>query len=273
MFGTVLVGTDGSDTAAVAVAHAVELATRTGAELIIASAYRRPPTDTSSPFGPAESWTGDDVARSILDAEEKRFGDRVTLRTVLREGHPADVLIDLAEEERVDLIVVGSKGMSGAKRYVMGSVPNNISHHAPCHVLIVHTTWAEEGSGDVHEARSYSKILVGTDGSESAGNAVALAADLARATGAGLLVVNVGDEAKGRPIVEEAARGIEGVAVETAVVQGDTADALTETASKEGADLIVVGNRGMTGARRFLGSVPNSVSHKAGGNVLIATTT
>ena len=57
-----------------------------------------------------------------------------------REGDPADAILDVAEELGADLIVVGNKGMSGAKRFLLGSVPNKVSHHAPCSVLIVRTT-------------------------------------------------------------------------------------------------------------------------------------
>ena len=57
-----------------------------------------------------------------------------------REGDPADAILDVAEEQEADLIVVGNKGMTGARRFLLGSVPNKISHHAPCSVLIIRTT-------------------------------------------------------------------------------------------------------------------------------------
>ena len=59
---------------------------------------------------------------------------------MIREGDPAEGLIEVAEEENVDCIIVGNKGMTGAKRFLLGSVPNQVSHHAPCNVMIVHTT-------------------------------------------------------------------------------------------------------------------------------------
>ncbi len=62
------------------------------------------------------------------------------IETFARQGDPADAIIDVAEEQHCDLIVVGNKGMTGAKRFLLGSVPNKISHHAPCSVLIVRTT-------------------------------------------------------------------------------------------------------------------------------------
>ena len=64
----------------------------------------------------------------------------VEVETFAREGDPADAILDVAEERDADLIVVGNKGMTGARRFLLGSVPNKVSHHAPCSVLIVRTT-------------------------------------------------------------------------------------------------------------------------------------
>ena len=64
----------------------------------------------------------------------------VEVETHAREGDPADAILDVAEEKDADLIVVGNKGMTGAKRFLLGSVPNKVSHHAPCSVMIIRTT-------------------------------------------------------------------------------------------------------------------------------------
>jgi nucleotide-binding universal stress UspA family protein len=64
----------------------------------------------------------------------------VEVRTHPIEGDAADAILNVAEEIKADLIVVGNKGMTGARRYFLGSVPNNVSHHAPCSVIIVRTT-------------------------------------------------------------------------------------------------------------------------------------
>ena len=63
----------------------------------------------------------------------------VEVETFAREGAPADAILDVAEERDADLIIVGNKGMTGARRFLLGSVPNRVSHHAPCSVLIVRT--------------------------------------------------------------------------------------------------------------------------------------
>lgn len=62
-----------------------------------------------------------------------------SVQTFARVGDAADAILDVAEEQGSDLIVVGNKGMTGATRFLVGSVPNKVSHHAPCSVLIVRT--------------------------------------------------------------------------------------------------------------------------------------
>ena len=139
MFQRILVGTDGSGTAGAAVAHAAELAKIGGGELVVVSAYKQP-EDVPPPFGQPEGHHTAEIGKAILQDVEKRYGGDVKLRTVLREGSPVDAILDVAADENADVIVVGNRGMAGAKRFVLGSVPNAVSHHAPCHVLIVHTT-------------------------------------------------------------------------------------------------------------------------------------
>ncbi len=147
MFGSIVVGTDGSDTARKAVSEAVELAKQVGATVDIVSAYapvpsqrlreehRDAPQDYQWTINPRE-----DVDATLAEAEEAVEGAGVRVTTFAREGDPADAILDVAEERKADLIVVGNKGMTGAKRFLLGSVPNKISHHAPCSVLIVRTT-------------------------------------------------------------------------------------------------------------------------------------
>jgi nucleotide-binding universal stress UspA family protein len=79
---------------------------------------------------------------ALLDsaAQTARDAGVEEVETVARVGDAADAILDVAEEQRSDLIVVGNKGMTGATRFLLGSVPNKISHHAPCSVLIVRTT-------------------------------------------------------------------------------------------------------------------------------------
>ena len=82
----------------------------------------------------------EDVEATLKDAAEEVDGAGVKVETFAREGDAADAILDVAEEQNADLIVVGNKGMTGAKRFLLGSVPNKVSHHAPCSVLIIRTT-------------------------------------------------------------------------------------------------------------------------------------
>jgi nucleotide-binding universal stress UspA family protein len=147
MFSSIVVGTDGSDTAAQAVREAVDVASALEAALEIVSAYapvseqrlraerRDAPADVQWATGPRR-----EVEASLADAAEIAHAAGVQARTHARQGDPADVIVGLAEEHDSDLIIVGNKGMTGAKRFLLGSVPDKISHHAPCSVLIVRTT-------------------------------------------------------------------------------------------------------------------------------------
>jgi nucleotide-binding universal stress UspA family protein len=146
MFRSIVVGTDGSDTATQAVRQAVDLAGAVGAALEIVSAYepvpsqrlreerREAPEDLQWAISPRE-----DVEATLAAAAELARSAGVTVNTYSRQGDPADAILDVAEERGADLIVVGNKGMTGAKRFLLGSVPNKVSHHAPCSVLIIRT--------------------------------------------------------------------------------------------------------------------------------------
>jgi nucleotide-binding universal stress UspA family protein len=147
VFTRIVVGTDGSDTAAQAVSDAIELARRSGAELDVVSAYEptrsRHSEEELSPEDAAllhPISPGSDVDLILEKAAEEAGAAGVTARTFARHADPADAIIDVAEEEKADLIVVGNRGMTGARRFLLGSVPNKISHHAPCSVMIVRTT-------------------------------------------------------------------------------------------------------------------------------------
>jgi nucleotide-binding universal stress UspA family protein len=148
MFGSIVVGTDGSDTATTAVRYAIDLARQLEARLQIVSAYEpvpdqrlrnesiEVPKDMQWMVNPRE-----DVLLMLEQTErEAREAGVGEVETFARQGDAADAILDVAEEQRSDLIVVGNKGMTGAKRFLLGSVPNKVSHHAPCSVLIVRTT-------------------------------------------------------------------------------------------------------------------------------------
>jgi nucleotide-binding universal stress UspA family protein len=147
MFDSIVVGTDGSETARQAVRQAIELAGRLGARLDIVSAYEpvsRERLRTEAQHIPEDlQWVinpREEIDATLREAADAAQQAGVTAGTYARQGDPADAILDVAEEQGADLIVVGNKGMTGAKRFLLGSVPNKVSHHAPCSVLIIRTS-------------------------------------------------------------------------------------------------------------------------------------
>jgi nucleotide-binding universal stress UspA family protein len=138
MVTKVAVGTDGSATAAEAVKVATEVARRFGAEVILLGVYK----DAAAPSGeePELEWASSPAARLreiLARIEEELRRDGLACRTLTDEGDPGEVLVQLAEACEADLLVIGNKGMH---RRVLGSVPNTVTHRAPCSVFVVKTT-------------------------------------------------------------------------------------------------------------------------------------
>jgi nucleotide-binding universal stress UspA family protein len=142
----ILVGTDGSPPSLESVRHAASLAKASGGELVVLCAYQPvdqatierwrldAPEEISWRLGAATA-AEEAVERARIVAEEMG----VAARLRIEHGEPADMLVTVAELEDADLVVMGNRGMTGAARFLIGSVPNNVSHHAPCDVLIVKT--------------------------------------------------------------------------------------------------------------------------------------
>jgi nucleotide-binding universal stress UspA family protein len=147
MFTKIVVGTDGSDGATRALGAAIELAGLSGAVLHVVSAMKAPMSGAFvGPEAMAVIPTGPDwqeAARAELDMILGRAGLDAKSKGVKYETHAeigsaADVLCQVAESIDADLIVVGSRGMRGGRRF-LGSVPNSVAHHSSCSVMIVHT--------------------------------------------------------------------------------------------------------------------------------------
>lgn len=143
MFKKIVVGADQSSTAAAAANTAMRLAALWGAELHIVTAYKADPGQRPSQDKLPEEFRytlSDNPADQLLEDLAAR-ARAVSLEPVVHAstGEPAEALTSIATKEHADLIVVGNKGMKGVRR-VLGSVPNDVAHHAPCSVLIVDTT-------------------------------------------------------------------------------------------------------------------------------------
>ena len=284
MYKKLVAGTDLSQTAKIATDRAAALAAKLDADLFLVHAGSDP--------GP--------------DLEE--LASEYKAEVVVTPGPPAEALVRETERLGGDLLIVGSVGMSGAKRFMLGNVPNKVSHHSGTDLLIVKTDPPKS-------TNDYNKILVGTDGSPTAMKALDVACDFAAQLGSGVLVVcayeppserelehmksdpgdpvaqwSAGKLAKGTPeefrwriagtsqaedVLERASEHAakRGVEAEVRAVKGNAAEVLISVAEEDGVDAIVVGNVGMTGTKRLmLGNVPNRISHHAPTDVLIIRT-
>ena len=283
MYKRIVAGTDLSDTSLIACRRASALGQVLGADLELV-------------------YVGSDPGSVLRDTAESMGG-----KAVVRRGNAAEQLVAAAEGTDT-LLVVGSVGMRGAKRFLLGSVPNKVSHHAATDLLIVKTDppWSD---GDAYE-----KILVGTDGSGTSMRAVDAAATFAASLGVGATIVSaydppsekelsamrrdpndpiaqwnsrtvgdtpaefrwrIADASQARDVIERAEEHAarHGADVETRAEKGSAVEVLLDIAESEGFDLIVVGSVGMSGTKRFmLGNVPNRISHHAPTDVLILQT-
>lgn len=146
-YSTVLVGTDGSESSFRAVDRAAAVARDAGATLLVLTAYRpmsqREMQDARDALGDeAYKVSGATPAEDVLrDAADRARGLGVdSVEQFAVEGDPVDALIRTVDERGVDLLVVGNRGLNSLAGRLLGSVPANITHKAPCDVLIVHTT-------------------------------------------------------------------------------------------------------------------------------------
>ncbi len=150
MAEAIVVGTDGSDSAKRAVGEAVRLATALGAELHVVSAFEpiRGARIAGAPEGAAKVWhplPDANVEATLSEAAAEIRLSQVEVTTHAVQKDPAEALVEVAEKVDANMIVVGSKGMHSASRFVLGNVPNKVSHRARCNVLIVAT---EDGPGN-----------------------------------------------------------------------------------------------------------------------------
>ncbi|HEX9504620.1 MAG TPA: universal stress protein [Acidimicrobiia bacterium] len=150
MFKAIVVGTDGSDGGNRAVLAAADLATTQPESVLHIVSVQKPLSATAlaasemaaaAPIAAEMNWEADireELEARLGRAAESAKHSGLQIETHARFGNPADVICELAEQLEADLIVVGNRGMKGGRR-LLGSVPNSVSHHAPCSVLIVDT--------------------------------------------------------------------------------------------------------------------------------------
>lgn len=143
MFGTVVVGTDGSPRAERAVQEAIDLARSEGARLHLVAAFgdHHRHLETIESSREVQAVDMQRVAETVLERDAARAREQgvATVDWGAREGDPAEAILDAAEAEAADVIVLGNRGLAGRKRFFLGSVPQKVMHHAPCSVMIVDT--------------------------------------------------------------------------------------------------------------------------------------
>ncbi|HZP90358.1 MAG TPA: universal stress protein, partial [Actinomycetota bacterium] len=251
----IVLATDGSDSAETAEHVAATLARSTKGTVIVVHAFQRP-----------------ELAEGAVD-RARRIAEREGVRSevVLGAGEPDRLILRTAEERAADVIVTGSRGLFRAEQLI-GNIVRKVATHAPCDVLL---TRARPEDRRPHEAPPYRHVLIATDGSATADRASRKGFALAKRLGAAATLVFVGHPKTGEMILADtlATMGDEGVPTQTVVADGDPAQAIMEAARQRECDLIVVGNRGLAGARgAILGSVPRDVAEYAECDVLIART-
>jgi nucleotide-binding universal stress UspA family protein len=137
---SIVVGTDGSANAEAAVRRTVELVKGSEVTVHVVAAYHDAGSEGEPLVGTARRARVDlrETAESVLSrAASELSAAGVAVETDAREGDPAQVILDVAEEQGADLIVVGARGATGLQRFLVGGVASKLVHHAACSVMIV----------------------------------------------------------------------------------------------------------------------------------------
>lgn len=282
----ILLATDRSEDAHLATRAAIDLSQKGGSELHVVHVWHDVPTPHARSFVRAQLRQ---EAQEVLDKQvEKIEGAGGTVaKAHLREGRTIDEILDLSEELQVGLLIVGSRGLGGVKRILMGSVSEGIVHHARRPVLVMR-------GGE--NAWPPARVVVADDSSEDAKKAGELAVNIGKLFGTKALLVRVhpkrleaaqeegtpGSREVGEPLrqaemdLEVRADELEdilGSRPQTGIrtAEGDPAVAILEAAQEEDdPTLIAVGSRGLGTIQRMrLGSVSTKILRAATGPVLV----
>jgi nucleotide-binding universal stress UspA family protein/nitrite reductase/ring-hydroxylating ferredoxin subunit len=232
---------------------AARLAIQLGAELILVHVSDDKVTSNG---------TGADILRA---AAERARTLGIEARAEQRRGEAATSIMAASAELRADLLIIGDHGMGPASRFSLGGIPSQVAHHSPIDILVVRTTDPQT------RQHRYGRVLIATDGSLTAHQAARHGHALAQALGADIALIYVGDELIGDIVLRDIAARLGGDEIERIVAKGNPAAQISRFARNH--DLVVVGNKGMTGSRRYIQRVvPSRVAHEAPCDVLIAKT-
>jgi nucleotide-binding universal stress UspA family protein len=273
----ILVGVDGSPGSRAALRWSLGVGTELDARVHAVMAWQYPAMAVA-PFGPASIRTPEEMDRAtqakLREMVLAEAGDRsgAIVCDVVR-GPAALGLVERAAHDSIEALVLGARGLGGFTGLALGSVSQHCVERAPCPVVVLRD--GDDGTGAPPR-----KVLVGLDGSDGSTRALRWALHLAGAVGASLVTATaIAPDAVGwgaERDAEEELRNLSGRAIDsevpctTRVVAGDPRWSLERAASEEGADLVVVGNRGLGPLRGLvLGSVAAHLVRHAG--IAIAT--
>ncbi len=270
-YSHVLVGTDGSDTAGRAVEVAARVAAGVAAPLVVITAWQRHQSDPPArseearfPGGSAAAmdaqWAIETTSDAAGSARRLHVDD---VRQIQAVGSPVEALLESAGTYPDGLLVVGTAGLTQRSERLVGNVPHQLTHHSPVDLLLC--TRRDTG---------WERIALATDGSRTAARAVERGLALADAIGADATLVTVArTQERGDAILDEAASRSDGLADRPrhVIVDGDAVAGLTRGGADF--DLLVIGNKGMSGPSRLLGSVSNRITHEVPTDLLLVNTT
>lgn len=284
LYRTLVVGFDNSEPSRAALAEASHFVRRHGGRIILVHAVY---FDTEE-FGIAPDQlekrlkVGEKICIETKERLTKEFG--IEVQSLLCEGEPPEVVVEIAEGKKADLIVLGTYGRRGINRLLMGSVTSHVIVHAPVDVLVVKRP-CTECTGN------YTSILVPFDGSESSKKALIRACEFSKIDGSLITVIYVipryeemveffrsgSIKASLRSEADKilsSARSVassHGVSIVTETLEGHAADKIIDFARKQKNDLIVMGSYGYRGVdKAIMGSTAERVIMAASCPILIA---
>ena len=280
MYTRILVATGGSPWSDAAVAYAIALATHIRAELCILTVL-----NVSGVYATPDVMTSSELLMESVEQQGQDLLAHATARAtdagvphvaILKWGNVTETVLQTAAEEQCDLIVLGSRGLSGFKRLMLGSISNAVTAKAQCPVLVI--------KQPPPASLSWRRVLVATGGSPWSDAAVDHALELARVQQLDVCLLYVEQhrprrtdslfgltsDAKNVLALAEARAAAAGVPYEAKLARGDVTTMILETATQQQCDVIILGSRGLTGFKRLmLGSISNAVAATAPLPVLI----
>jgi len=282
MYKHILVATGGSPWSNAAVAYAIAIAARTGADLCILTVLTNPGSYATPDVMGATDMVVELVERQgqelLEQAASQAEAAGVSYQILRRWGGIPETILQTADDEDSELIVLGSRTVSGWKRLQLGRIANAVASKAQQPVLVV-----KHPPPPALDSPLWERVLVATGGSPWSDIAVAHAIALAQAHHFELLLLHViprkrwgrapepnADEGTSILALAEARAEAAGVAFRSILTHGDISSTIAETAAEQDCQSIVLGSRGLGGWKRLMiGSISNAVAVKAAMPVLV----